>query len=91
MNETKLTPLKFVEITTKLSPRDTIDKIIQNLMSEYISYNAKFFSDYIAIETEKFVLQFRKFDNSNHLYVRGNEKEIKIDDFNSLYKIIRGI
>ena len=43
MNETKLYPLKFIEITTKLGPKDAIDKIIQNLMSEYISYTAKFF------------------------------------------------
>lgn len=81
----------MIEITTKLGPREATDKIIENLMSEYISFNVKFFSDYIAIESDVLSIQFRRFDGVNHLYVKGNQKDITIYDFNELYKIIRGV
>lgn len=81
----------MIEITTKLGPRESIDKIVENLMNEYISFNVKFFSDYIAIETDILSIQFRRFDGENHLCVKGNEKDLTIYDFNKLYKIIRGV
>lgn len=81
----------MIEIKTRLEPRKAIEKIIENLMNEYISFNAKFFSDYIAFETDKFILHFRRYDKTNYVFVKGNEKDISVNDFNDLYKIVRGI
>lgn len=81
----------MIEIKTKLDPRTAIEKIIENLMNEYISYSAKFYTDYIQFETYKFILEFRKYDKTNYVYVKGNGKDINTNDFYDLYKIIRGV
>ena len=81
----------MIEIKTRLEPRKAIEKIIENLLNEYISFNSKFFPDYIAFETDKFILQFRRYDKTNFVFVSGNQKDISINDFNDLYKIVRGI
>lgn len=81
----------MIEIKTRLEPRKAIEKIIENLMNEYISFKAKFYSDYIEFETNNFILQFRRYDKTNYVFVKGNEKDISVNDFNDLYKIVRGI